>query len=392
MRILMVTSFPIVGQTDGTAMLAVQVFRALKRRGLDVAHAYLKLRRPWDVPFEGEFEGSPSFTLSPSRWISGMAEIHRRFPFDLVHAEHYGGATRALAACRYHRWPMIYSVHSLLGEEVERDRLGRGLVFKTYRNLERRVCRYASGVVVLGHGVKRIMVEEKGVPADRVAVIHPGVNLADYAPGPAAEIEGIGPEHKVVMYVGNIRDPNQGVPILIDAFPRVAEAVPNARCVLVGGPSEVGEQYRERLGRFGDRLIVLNGKTPDEITALTRRADVLVHSRLACRENDSVQTKMAVYLASGRPIVATNYGDYQHILGDTGAGLLTPVDSDALADGITEVITDDVLASRLAGATRKAAEDYICMDRNVDRYLALYETALRLGPRRRAARTSESVG
>lgn len=383
MRILMVTSFPIIGQTDGTAMLAIQIFRALRRRGIEVAHAYLKARRPWDVPFEGEFEGAPAFTLPPSRWIGGMAEIRKRFPFDLVHAEHYGGACRALAACKVHGWPMIYSIHSLLGEEVERDRLGRGLVFRTYRTLERQVCRYASGVVVLGRGVKRIVVEEKGVPADRVAVIHPGVNLADYAPGPAAEIEGVGPDEKVVMYVGNIRDPNQGVPILVDALPRVFDAVPGARCVLVGGPTEVGEQYRARLGRHGDRLVVLAGKTPDQITALARRADVLVHPRLACRENDSVQTKMAVYLASGRPIVATNYGDYQHILGDTGAGLLTPVDPDPLADGIVEVLTDPTLAGRLASSTRPAAEEYACMDRNVDRYLSLYETALALGPRRR---------
>ncbi|RUL87836.1 glycosyltransferase family 4 protein [Tautonia sociabilis] len=390
MRILMVTSFPIVGQTDGTAMLAIQVFRALRRRGVEVAHAYLKARRPWDVPFEGEFEGAPSFSLPPSRWIGGMAEIRRRFPFDLVHAEHYGGACRALAACKLNGWPMIYSIHSLLGEEVERDRLGRGLVFRSYRALERQVCRYASGVVVLGRGVKRIVVEEKGVPEERVVVIHPGVNLADYAPGPAAEIEGIDPEHQVIMYVGNIRDPNQGVPILIDALPRVFEARPEARCVLVGGPADEGERYRARLGEWGDRLIVLPGKTPEQITALTRRADVLVHPRLACRENDSVQTKMAVYLASGRPIVATNYGDYQQILGDTGAGLLTPVDAEALADGIAEVLGDPVLSGRLASATRAAAEQYVCMDRNVDRYLGLYETALVLGPRRerRKARAS----
>ena len=74
MRILMVTSFPIAGQTDGTAMLAIQVLRALKRRGLEVAHAYLKARRPWDVPFEGEFEGSPR---SPCRRRGGSAAWRR---------------------------------------------------------------------------------------------------------------------------------------------------------------------------------------------------------------------------------------------------------------------------------------------------------------------------
>ena len=43
------------------------------------------------------------------------------------------------------------------------------------------------------------------------------------------------------MYVGSIVHPNQGVPILIEALPRVFDAVPLARCVLVGGPAEAGE-------------------------------------------------------------------------------------------------------------------------------------------------------
>ena len=79
------------------------------------------------------------------------------------------------------------------------------------------------------------------MPADRVSVIYPGIDLAEYdAPGEPATIPGIGPEHKVVMYVGSIVHPNQGVPILIDALPRVFDALPEARCVLVGGPAEAG--------------------------------------------------------------------------------------------------------------------------------------------------------
>ncbi len=135
------------------------------------------------------------------------------------------------------------------------------------------------------------------------------------------------------MYVGSIVHPNQGVPILIDALPRVFADVPEARCVLVGGPAEAGEEYRAQLGEHGNRLVVLTGQTPEQVVALTRRADVLVHSRLACRENYSVQSKIAVYLAAGRPIVATDFADYRTLLGDTGAGLLTSVDPAAAGGG-----------------------------------------------------------
>jgi glycosyltransferase involved in cell wall biosynthesis len=382
MRVLLVTSFPVPGEFDGTAMLPIKILRALKSRGVEVVLAHMKARPPWAPSTRDEFEGTPSFTFHPRDWVAGLAKVHREFPFDLVHAQHHGGANRAYLACRRHGWPMVYELHSLLGEEYERDRLGRGLGFRINVRLERAVCRHAAEVIVLGEEVKRVMVEEKGVPADRVTVIYPGIDLGEYdRPGTPASIPGIGPEHQVVMYVGSIVHPNQGVPLLIEALPRVFESVPEARCVLVGGPAEAGEEYRARLGRSGDRLIVLTGQTPDQVVALTRRANVLVHSRLACRENYSVQSKIAVYLAAGRPIVATDFADYANILGPSGAGRLTAVDPGAIAEGIIDVLTHPELAKSLAAATRPVAVELFGMDRNIDRYLDVYRRALEDGPR-----------
>jgi glycosyltransferase involved in cell wall biosynthesis len=382
MRVLLVTSFPVPGEYDGTAMLPIKILRALKSRGVDVVLAHLKARPPWGKAIREEFEGTPSFTFHPRDWISGLKKIHREFPFELVHAQHHGGANRAYLACRRYGWPMVYELHSLLGEEYERDRLGRGIGFQINVKIEKAVCQHAAAVIVLGEQVKRVMVEEKGVPADRVTVIYPGIDLGEYdRPGEPATIAGIGPEHKVVMYVGSIVHPNQGVPLLIESLPKVFEAVPEARCVLVGGPAEAGLQYQADLGQFGDRLIVLTGQTPEQVVALTRRADVLVHSRLACRENYSVQSKIAVYLAAGRPIVATDFADYAEILGPTGAGRLAKVEPGSIADAIIDVLTHPELASSLAAATRPVAEDLFGMSRNIERYLEVYQKALADGPR-----------
>jgi glycosyltransferase involved in cell wall biosynthesis len=382
MRILMATSFPVPGEYDGTAMLPIKILRALKTRGVDVVLAHLQARPPLGKMTRGEFEGTPSYTLPPRTWISGLRKIAREHPFDLVHAQHYGGATRAYFACRRYGWPLVYEIHSLLGDEFERQRLGRGLTFRFYLAVERRVCQHAAAVIALGEPVKKVVVEEKGVPADRVSVIYPGIDLGEYERSSApAVIPGVGPEHKVVMYVGSIVHPNQGVPILIESLPRVFEALPEARCVLVGGPASAGDEYRAQLGPHGAKLIVLTGQSPDHVVALTRRADVLVHPRLACRENYSVQSKIAVYLASGRPIVATDFGDYTTILGATGAGHLTPVAPEPLADGIIKVLTDPALASSLSAATRPVAAEYFGMDRNIDRYIDVYKNALAKGPR-----------
>ncbi len=385
MRILLANSFPIPGEYDGTAMLPIKILRALKPRGVEVVVAHLRARPPWGLKVQrGEFEETPVYTVPPCGWLGGwgLKTIAREHPFELVHAQHYGGATRASFACLRYRWPMVYEIHSLLGDELERDRLGRGLTFRAYQALERRVLRHAAEVIALGEPVKDVVVNEKGVPEDRVHVIYPGIDLAEYEdPGEAAEIPGVTAADKVIMYVGSIVHPNQGVPLLIDALPRVFAAVPESRCVLVGGPAEAAAEYRARLGSDASKLVVLAGQTPSQVVALTRRADVLVHSRLACRENYSVQSKLAVYLAAGRPIVATDFGDYKKLLGATGAGLLAAVAPEPLADAIVTVLGDPALAARLAAATGAVAREYFAMDRNIDRYLDVYYRALVAGPR-----------
>jgi glycosyltransferase involved in cell wall biosynthesis len=183
------------------------------------------------------------------------------------------------------------------------------------------------------------------------------------------------------MYIGSIVHPNQGVPVLVDALPRIFAARPDARCVLVGGPASTGHDYRRKLGEYGDRLTVITGTTPEQVVALSRRADVLVHPRLACKENYSVQSKLAVYLAAGRPIVATDFGDYKTLLGATGAGVLTEVSPEGVADGVLKVLNDPELAASLAAAARPVAEEYFGMDRNATRYLDVYDRAVSQGPR-----------
>ena len=377
MTILIVTSFPIPGEYDGTAMLPIKIARSLRARGVSVVLAYLKARRPWSAPLAGEFEGMPLYTLCPQHWVSGLKQIHKQHKFDLIHAQHYGGATRAHFAARMFGWPMVYEIHSLLGDEVDRDRLGRDWKFRAYQALERRVVRHAARIIVLGEPVKQVLVAEKGVSPDRIDLIYPGIDLSEYERiREPAKIAGVGPDTPVVMYVGSIVHPNQGVPILVQALPELFAARPDARCVLVGGPAEAATAYRQQLGEHGDKLIVLTGTTPDEVVALTKRANVLVHARLACRENFSVQSKLAVYLAAGKPIVATNFGDYPTLLGATGAGLLTAVDPHAVAQGILRVLNEPELAASLAAATGPVARTYCGMDRNIERYLNCYQAAL----------------
>ena len=72
MRVLMVTSFPIPGEYDGTAMLPIKVLRALRPRGVDVVVAYLRARPPWQTSMRRtEFEGAPVYEVPAWAWSAG---------------------------------------------------------------------------------------------------------------------------------------------------------------------------------------------------------------------------------------------------------------------------------------------------------------------------------
>ncbi len=142
--------------------------RALKPRGVDVVVAHLRARPPWELKTtRGEFEGTPVYSVPPAAWISGIGlkEIAREHPFELVHAQHYGrghSGHRSHAGGTGGRWSTRF--YSLLGEEVERDQLGRGLLFRAYQAMERKVFRHAAAVIVHGEPAKKVVVEEKVFP------------------------------------------------------------------------------------------------------------------------------------------------------------------------------------------------------------------------------------
>jgi glycosyltransferase involved in cell wall biosynthesis len=82
-------------------------------------------------------------------------------------------------------------------------------------------------------------------------------------------------------------------------------------------------------------------------------------------------TKLYEYMASGRPIVASNLGQIADVLTDGESALLVPPDDpEALARAIVRLIDDACLRARLGRNARAAAEAHHTWRRNAERVLA----------------------
>jgi len=160
---------------------------------------------------------------------------------------------------------------------------------------------------------------------------------------------GAGP---TIVYTGNL-DRRQGVEILVQAMAQVFRRIPDARLILVGGTDAEVARIRdltESLG-IGER-VVLTGKRPTNLMPeYMALASVLASPRL---EPLVTPLKIYAYMASGRPIVATDLPTHTQVLDESAAFLAAPT-PEGFAAGIFDALSDPERATRRGLEARRLA-------------------------------------
>ncbi len=254
--------------------------------------------------------------------------------------------------------PRVLTTHGWLREEAWRGRPGRGL---------RRLWERMDAIVTLSeHGAGRL-VEEAGMPAERVRVIPHGAfdyltRIPDPLPLPdeLAAVEG-----PVILCFGLIR-PYKGVDVLLEAF----RSVEGAELWVVGRPLGIPlDPLRELAARAPGRVRFVPRFVSDrELPAYFRRADLVV-----LPHRDAEQSGVLyVALAFAKPIVMSAVGGFGEVA-EHGAGRLVPAgDREALAAALNELLADRDARDTLSAAAGRAAAGPYSWDAVAEQTLALY--------------------
>jgi glycosyltransferase involved in cell wall biosynthesis len=189
----------------------------------------------------------------------------------------------------------------------------------------------------------------RGLRADHIRIVPNGLDHERYRPA-----SGVGAEPDRVVFVGRLEH-YKGVDILLDAWPRVRAARPEARLEIVGAGSAL-ESLRRRF--TGDRAqgVTFHGfASEDDKIAWMRRATVVVQPS---RKEGWGLTVLEAN-ACGAPVVAANVPGLRDSVRDGESGLLVrAVDPAALASGIARVLGDAVLRERLSRGARAWARRF----------------------------------
>ena len=160
----------------------------------------------------------------------------------------------------------------------------------------------------------------------------------------------------VVGYAGHLY-PWKGPDVLLAAL----ERLPGVRALIVGGLA--GEPDLDRVRALADRVapgrVTFAGQVdPPRVAGLLRQADVLVLPNTPSRVSAAYTSplKLFEYMASGRPIVASDLPALREVLRpDENAILVEAGNADALAAGICAACSATAtLASRLAARGPRA--------------------------------------
>jgi glycosyltransferase involved in cell wall biosynthesis len=297
---------------------------------------------------------SPDLAAGPTRmkiWFDLLLFFNllyrlMRRRYDLLYA-HEEGAFLARIAGWLFRVPYVYDMHSSLPLQITDWKFSRSPhVINLFRWVERVSVRGACAVVAISPAVERAA---KAVAQDVRSVVI--VNHFEMGEKGAADQgtlirqrHGIPPENKVVLYAGSFVE-LQALDLLIDAVPRVVAAVPNVTFLLVGGTQREIEPLRaqaERLGVSG-HVILEEGRPQHEMPLYLAAADVAVSPRV---QGINPPGKLFSYLASGRPVVATNTLVHNQLL-DENCAILTTPNAEGIAEGLITALTDPTRAAEV---------------------------------------------
>lgn len=283
-------------------------------------------------------------------FINLLARLSRQ-RYDLLYA-HEEGALLARLAGAIFRIPYIYDMHSSLPLQItDWNFSARRSVISAFEWVEKLCVRGACAVVAISPAVARAA--QRASPDVRCVVIVNHFETEERTPAEAVALvrtrHQIAPDHKVVLYTGSFV-PLQALDLLLDAAPGVLATCPKVTFLLVGGTDrEIANLQRQaqRLGIAGN--VVLERSVPQkEMPAYLAAADVLVSPR---RQGINPPGKLLPYLASGRPVVATNTLVHNQLLTEKCA-ILTQPDAAGLAEGLIVALTD---SSRVSELTAEAA-------------------------------------
>jgi len=277
-------------------------------------------------------------------------------PWDVIHSHHWFSGMAMLPLARSLGVPHVQSFHSIAADATTPLSEGERPESTGRMAGEAWLARESDAIVAISAAEAATVVERLGGSADRVTVVHPGVDGTLFHPRTRPPARGAHPNGYAVV-AGRLQ-PLKGLDLAIEALAAVPAHL-RPELVIAGDASADYAGYIDELTRLAaghgiaDGVRFVGPRSRVELAALFRNARVV----LVPSHSETFGLVALEAAASGVPVVAQGTGGLREavLAGDTGL-IIESRDPRDWADALTEVLGNPELARRLSAAARARAE------------------------------------
>lgn len=304
------------------------------------------------VPYNGataRLSFGPVSATRVRRWI-------REGEFDVLHVHEPVAPSLSMLACWAAMGPIVATFHV----SAERSRALNAAYGILQTALEK-----ISARIAVSERARTTLVEHLGGDA---VVIPNGVSVSAFEG--AQPFHGWPGEGQALGFLGRIDEPRKGLPVLLEAFPRLAAEHPGLR-ILVAGPGDVDDVRDTIPPALRDRIQFLGLVSDADRSRMLASVDVYVAPNTG---GESFGIVLLEAMAAGVPVAASDLEAFRRVLDDGACGaLFTTEDASSLAKVVDALLVDpDRRATlRAAGSARVARYDWRRVAAEIE---AVYET------------------
>ena len=306
-----------------------------------------------------------------------LDEIIPELKPDILHAHSPAlNGIAAIKAAQKYNIPLVYECRAFW-EDAAVDHgttTENSLRYSVTKWLETYVFKNASAITTICEGLRNDIIS-RGISSEKITVIPNAVNIEKFTYGvkPNQELRTkLNLQDKIVLgFIGSFYA-YEGLPLLLEALPKIIEKQPQTRLLLVGGGSQEAFIKQKTIELGLENYVIFTGRVPHHLVQdYYNQVDIFVYPRLPMRLTELVTPlKPLEAMAQGRLVVASDVGGHKELIRDNETGRLFKAnDAVDLAQTVLDLLNQQNHWDKL----REAGRLYVEQERNWTKSVGYYQ-------------------
>jgi glycosyltransferase involved in cell wall biosynthesis len=321
--------------------------------------------------------------------LSNMPKLEKEYGFDLIHS-HHAHMSDVLYKLKEVRLPSVTTIHTTIKGQRESinasglpiDRLAisekwQVLLYRPLLLFEKYSLERCDNFITVSNWMRNMLLENYPNISRNITTIYNGIDPERFSPDKAKEnLEAIENINKPNVLFSSRMTTAKGAQFLIKAMPKILKENKDVHFVFVGaGDSDPWVSLLKGYGIGPEYYSFLGYLDYEDLPVLYSKANMYLLPTLY----ENFPFRMIEAMSCGTPVIGSNICAIPEAIENGKNGILIPpMDEEAIADAVLQLLEDESYTRRLGENARKTVLEKFTWDGIIRMMIDVYEQVLEL--------------